>query len=301
MIKVTILVSLYRCSSFIKTFLDYAVESEGLETTEFLLLHNDPQPDETAIIKEYLHRFPQVRHIEIPVREGLYATWNRGIKLAQGEYLAVWNVDDIRNSDSVTAQSKALDGNKDAMLCYGDFYGTTQHGKYDEIFYSHPEWSKTHPRKYEVVGCFPMWRKSVHDKVGYFDENFKLVADYEFLIRVALNYPLVKVGGILGYCLVHQPHKLSSQKDVQVLERTAVQLRYGLYRHMDLFRARKAAATYKVDKIINFQKEVDVKEFVKDYPNNKGDRLPLFTISPFYSLKQESKRVVKKLIRYKSQ
>ena len=31
--------------------------------------------------------------------------------------------------------------------------------------------------------CMPMWRKKIHEKVGYFDEKYRSASDWEFWLR----------------------------------------------------------------------------------------------------------------------
>ncbi len=35
------------------------------------------------------------------------------------------------------------------------------------------------------VGPMPMWRRKLHDRYGYFDENYKSAGDYEYWLRLA--------------------------------------------------------------------------------------------------------------------
>jgi len=46
---------------------------------------------------------------------------NTCIKEAKGEYVTIWNVDDLRTPNSLEMQMKALDENPDIALTYGDF------------------------------------------------------------------------------------------------------------------------------------------------------------------------------------
>lgn len=84
---------------------------------EVLLLHNEPSDMELEIIGEYLKNSGEnIRHIIIEKRESLYQTWNRGISLAKGEYIAIWNVDDVRLPDSLERQAKVLDDYLDNVI-----------------------------------------------------------------------------------------------------------------------------------------------------------------------------------------
>ena len=72
-----------------------------------------------------------------------------------------------------------------------------------------------------------MWRKSIHEQIGYFDEQFKLIADLDFQIRVATKYSMVKISQQLGYYLEGTAANLSSNFSIQDKEHTVLHLRYG--------------------------------------------------------------------------
>ena len=47
--------------------------------------------------------------------------------------------------------------------------------------------------------CHPVWRKSLHEKYGYFDERYHAVGDYEMWLRaVDKGAQFLKVPGIYG-------------------------------------------------------------------------------------------------------
>ena len=228
-IQISVITSLYRCSDFLNTFLQNYLAIDNLSQCELIIIHNDPTQLELDIIAGSDKEKMNLVHVCVE-REGLYCSWNRAVKLAKGKFVAVWNVDDIRTPDSLTAQCSALQ-KSGAALCYGDFYGTGSYGAIREHLYEYGNYAdfKKEIFKRHIIGCFPMWRKDIHLAIGYFDEQFKLAADFEFQLRVAANYPLVKADGILGYYLEYATHKLSSNKLLQHSERTAIQLRYKLY------------------------------------------------------------------------
>lgn len=232
--KITVLVSLFRCAAYLEPFFSFLERMEGKDRTEVLLLHNAPSEEESAVVERNLPRVPFARHIVIPEREGLYATWNRGIRMAKGEYVTNWNVDDIRFPSSFLDEARTLDENPDVDLTYGDFRFMYEYphpvGKmqvYKEFDACREDFFREHQ-----IGCFPMWRKSIHRKIGYFDEQFRLVGDFDFQIRAARCCRLKKTPGCLGAYLDEVPEKLSSNRIVQDVERHSLYLRYGAY---DLF------------------------------------------------------------------
>lgn len=251
-VKISVLTSLYRCEQFLESYFKYLSEINGTDKIEVLLLHNDPQENETEIIIRRLPKAPFVRHIIIPERESLYSTWNRGIRLAQGEYITVWNVDDVRFPNSILQQSQALDGHPEAALAYGDIwiskiYGVCGSIKTDVPLYNE---NKFFFKSYGV-SCFQMWRKSIHENIGYYDEQFRCVADFDFQIRAALHFPFVKTAAPLGIYLEDQPHKLSAN-GLQELENNIVYLRYGVYEKINPFTLGVSKKRYRKDEILQF-------------------------------------------------
>jgi len=248
--KVSIITSLYNCERFISSYFDCVEKLNHTDDIEILLLHNQPKESEMLIIKDRLTSLPFVRHILIPERESLYQTWNRGVLLSKGEYLCVWNVDDIRLPDSVFEQKVTLDNNADASMTYGDLYYMYTYGVSSADLVDNPDFSlhKKEFLKNHSIGCFPMWRKSIHEKFGYFDEQFFLVGDYDFQIRLSLYSRLVKTESVLGYYLENDSGKLSMNSEKQIREINMVNLRYGIYDRLNWLLVPGILSKYNINK-----------------------------------------------------
>jgi glycosyltransferase involved in cell wall biosynthesis len=245
-IKISVVTSLYRCARFLENYLSHVVKIDNLYKCEFILVHNDPLSAELNMIEAYKDKGIEFVHICVP-RENLYSSWNRAVKIAKGQYIAIWNVDDIRFPDSLSLQEKALDENNAAVMAYGNMFGSTKYGVYGELLYQYPEWQQSKEEFYRsyLTSCFQMYRKSVHQSLGYYDEQFRSSGDFDFQIRTALHYPMIKVKGVLGVYLEHQSHKLSSNA-VQVLENNIIYLRYGVFEKIQFHMLPKSILKYKL-------------------------------------------------------
>jgi glycosyltransferase involved in cell wall biosynthesis len=295
-IKISVLTSLYNCESFLSGYFKALSKIKGTDMMEVLLLHNDPQEKELAIIRQYLPSMDFVRHIVIPEREGLYATWNRGISLAKGEYITVWNVDDIRFPDSILQQAEALDKNPEAALVYGDIWLSERYGVPSSISTKSPVDNRNKEFfKAFYISCFQMWRKSIHQSIGYYDEQFKCVADFDFQMRAAIHFPFVKTKEMLGIYLERQPHKLSFN-GLQIYENNIVYLRYGAYENLNLFLLNTSKKKYQRDKLSFYDKWTD---FTEKSQFGAGHKTWGLCIAFFRSLIWLLKISIKKLLRYK--
>ncbi|HZL08487.1 MAG TPA: glycosyltransferase [Prolixibacteraceae bacterium] len=259
MTKITVITSLYNCTKYLAGYFEAVEKIVNKEECEFLLLHNAPNKSEIEIISKNIEGKLWFRHIIIEDREGLYSTWNRAISIAVGKYCAVWNVDDVRFPNSLNLQAEVLDNNEKCGLVTGHINGTDVYGEMGSKFYKHDRMVKHPEESYRscLVGCFPMWRKSIHKTIGYFDEQFKCVSDFDFQIRVALQYEFYCVDHSLGIYLENDPNKISSN-EVQTLENNIIYLRYKIWDKLILTTFSSTKKQFKKNTIINFGKELNV-------------------------------------------
>ncbi len=265
-IKISVLVSLYHGQEYLEGFFNALNRIDSPETLELIIIHNDPVTDELEIISRYkqMSRISIVHDI-VNNRESLYSSWNRGIRLARGPYIAIWNVDDVRLPDSLKRQSHILDKHSDVFFTYGDQIEIQMYGESDGRQVCFPEFHE-HPELFISgfhLGCFPMWRKALHDIAGYFDEQFKSAGDYEFFVRVVKNCSGKKTEGVLGYYLASQG--ISKTGSVNNIERTFVELRYAQYQKLNYVYLLPALIRYRILRILSYGMNYRVGQFFPNY------------------------------------
>ncbi len=240
-IRISVISSLYRCAQYLEEYFLAVQALEKPENTEILLLHNDPTEAELQIIESWKSKVSvQLRHIIIPEREGLYRTWNRGVKLAQGEFLAIWNVDDQRSAGSLQAQAECLDQNPNAVLCYGSYIGVQRFAAREGELYRFPDFQPQAFLRSCFLSPFPLWRASLHKTIGYFDEAYRSAGDYDFQLRAARSAAFVRLDAIAGYYLEAPESGISKSGDINNIERTVCEIRYAIYDKLNLLYIGKA-------------------------------------------------------------
>ena len=125
-----------------------------------------------------------------PYRETLYAAWNRGIKLSRARYVSNANTDDRHSPYFANASSIFLDTREDVMLAYPDqMISLEPNTPYlDEASlrrWAWPRYSYAQILTGNHVGSTPVWRRSIHSKIGYFNSDFKCAGDWDFWLRIA--------------------------------------------------------------------------------------------------------------------
>ncbi|GGG12485.1 glycosyltransferase [Pontibacter amylolyticus] len=292
-VKVSIITSLFRCEKYLVAFLNHLERISNVEECEIILVHNDPSEAELNILANFRNPGIEIEHIKV-TREPLYSSWNRAIHKSKGEFLTIWNVDDVRLPTAIEDQKVALDNNKEAAIVYGDFTVVNEYGSTTGLRVTAPRFSrydKSFFRNHHI-GPFPMWRRNLHDSIGYFDEQFKLVADLDFQIRSAQKFQLLKLNKHLGYYLEGTAGNLSSNFSLQEVERTALHLRYSNY---DLIFLTHLLSLDQI-KVFNYKwfgKYHPVEEWSHTQSIKKVKNLPLL----FFSIIRLPKHLAQKSIR----
>ena len=172
--NVTAIVSAYYAEKYLKRRLDN-------------LLYQDPRPEiivvcqngstEEAIAKTYDVMLIPTK--DIPT---IYSAWNMAIKASNCDYVTNANSDDYIYTGSYAEMAKILTDNQDIALVYGD--NNVWNGV-ENRYHARKEGDYKFLKTCCFVGPMPMWRKSLHDQYGYFNEELHVCGDYEFWLRIA--------------------------------------------------------------------------------------------------------------------
>lgn len=189
-VLVSALASLYRGGDFIEQFLENITSQDGFdEYCELVIVDADSPENEYEVIKHYLARHRNINYIRMNYRIGIYDAWNVAAKAARGQYLTNTNMDDLRRHDSFMLQAGALDNLAFADVVYQDLYYTFDPRlSFEQIAaFGHettlPVLTPTNMMRFNSPHNAPMWRKRLHDEIGYFDIRYRSAGDYEFWMR----------------------------------------------------------------------------------------------------------------------
>jgi len=242
-IKVSAIVSTYNSERFIRGCLEDLVNQTLYKTgkLEIIVIDSGSKQNERKIVKGFQRRYKNIRYIRTEKRETVYAAWNKGIKVARGEYLTNANTDDRHRQDALEVLCKALDDNPEVNLVYGDCCLSLipnqifEESPKDNV-YKYPAYFAPACLLHFQFGPQPMWRKKVHEKIGYFDESFEAAGDYDFNIRFAFRFKALHVSEVLGTYLKHDK-AVSFRDNSAVLEANRIHKEYRTMDNiLDLYR-----------------------------------------------------------------
>jgi glycosyltransferase involved in cell wall biosynthesis len=189
--KVTAIVSAFKAERFLAACLDDLEAQTIADRLEIVVINSGSPEGEHDIVTEYMRRYDNIVYLRTPWTEGLYSAWNRGVLMAGGQYLTSANTDDRHRPDAFEVMSGALDAHPEACLAYAGYRVT--HGEnetYEENTSTEGFMPLDYNRSLLLKGyCFPgpqpMWRRSLHDEFGLFDETYRSAGDLEFWLRVS--------------------------------------------------------------------------------------------------------------------
>lgn len=232
--KVSAIVSTYNSEKFMRGCLQDLTEQTLYKKgkLEIIVIDSASEQNEQAIVREFQARYPNIFYIRALERETLYAAWNRGIQAARGQYITNANTDDRHRKDALGILSRALDEDPDVDLVYGNCHvSTTANESYEDNdkrrIFRYPEYFAPVALVHFQFGPQPMWRKSVHDNIGYFDGSFQAAGDYDFNIRFALKgLRALHVPNAVGLYLLHNEAISSANNDVMQRENARIAQTY---------------------------------------------------------------------------
>ena len=226
MTKVSTITPCYNMSKYMKGFLDN-LSTQTHKDLEIVLDHNDPSDEEVKLVEEYNEEYDNILHIKVEGVDPIGTSMNRCIEYATGDYLCIWNVDDLRTPDSIEVMAKALDENPDVASVDGNYvivpnFGGTD-GQYVDETGREDELTTG-----MILGPYFMFRKSILEKSGVFDEQLVQGADYDLALRLALNGKGLHLPINLGYYLNEGLGQSTKPNSKQPIERTVIELRYNI-------------------------------------------------------------------------
>lgn len=181
--KVSVLTPLYNTK---EQYLRECIESilnQTYKNYEFILLNDSPDNKDLArIVKEYDD--PRIVYLENEANLGISASRNKLIKLAKGEYLAIFDHDDISLPNRLALEVEYLDNNPNIGVVSGNI-----------IFFPEPRSEKQPSDNIEIKAKLMhemvvphtaiMLRKEILEKNNiYYEEFYSPAEDYRLVLRL---------------------------------------------------------------------------------------------------------------------
>ena len=204
--KISIVSSVYDADDFIESFLeDITRQTIFKDKCELILINANSPGNEEVVIKKYMQQYSNIIYKKLDKDPGVYAVWNMAVKMASGEFITNANMDDRKAPYSIERHAQHLYLNKECDLVYSDsFIVHEPNKKWEDLDgscqrYNFEQFSIKAMLRGNLPHNNPMWRKTLHDRFGYFNESYKSASDWEFwLTCVVGDSKFLKINDVLG-------------------------------------------------------------------------------------------------------
>jgi glycosyltransferase involved in cell wall biosynthesis len=198
---VSVIIPCYKQAHFLKECVK-SLQSQTFYNWEAIIV-DDGSPDNTKEVATQLTlEDKRIRYLHKP-NGGLSSARNTGITASSGQFIQLLDADDRLDCRKLEVHAKFLSRTTNIDLVYGNasyFYDGNASDFHRGPYALHPEhdwikeyWEDPRPVLAKLVErnifpvCAPLFRRSVFDRVGYFNEALAALEDWEYWIRCAIE------------------------------------------------------------------------------------------------------------------
>jgi hypothetical protein len=220
--KISLITSVFNSADHIEQLMEDVTRQSVFEANcEWIILNVNPEGDkEHEIIQSFVEKYPNnIIYQRLDEDPGVYGVWNKAIELSSGDFITNMNCDDRRAPNALEIQAKMLLLNPDASLVYNDSYVVQEANvRWEDVEdknqrYNFEQFSKEAMLRGNLPHNNPMWRKSLHEKHGSFNDSYRSAGDWEFWLRCAFaGEKFVKAPMVLGVYFFN-PEGVSTNTD----------------------------------------------------------------------------------------
>ena len=154
---------------------------------EYILVDGASKDKTVSIIKQYEPLLGgRMKWISEPDK-GLYDAMNKGIRMATGDIVGILNSDDFFTSNDILQKiADAFQQNTKLDAVYGDVHFVHPNNLNKIVRYYSSKVFKRSLMKFGFMPAHPSFyiRREYFDKYGLYKTDYKIAADFEFLLRV---------------------------------------------------------------------------------------------------------------------
>lgn len=221
MTKISVIIPTYNSAKYIKDTIE-SVLNQTYKDLEIIVVDDGSTDNTKDIVSKY-----QVKYI-YQENKGPAAARNRGIKEAQGEYIAFLDSDDVWMVEKLEKQMAIFENSTYAMIYCDMSHKVNEkivHKSYlKEKGYRGPGSGDIHERLLKENFIFTptvLVKKEVLKKTGYFDESYKICEDYKMWLTIAKKYQIAFLDEVL---VIRTRNSLNITKDEYLFITSGIRL-----------------------------------------------------------------------------
>ncbi len=140
-------------------------------------------PHMRPLLEEYMAMDDRIKVDFRPKNGHIAHASNSALALATGEFVALFDHDDILTPDALYENVRLLNGNRDADMIYSDEDKVDDRGRRSNPYFK-PDWAPDSFLSRNYVSHLGVYRRSLVSEVGGFRPGFEGSQDYDLVLRI---------------------------------------------------------------------------------------------------------------------
>lgn len=182
--KISIITATYNSAKTIESAIQ-SVNNQSYPNIEHLIIDGASKDNTLELVRSYQQTRPNIV-IHSEPDKGIYDALNKGVSMATGDIIGFLHSDDFfHDRETISKIVTTLQQSK-ADGIFGDlqYVNAKETTKVIRYWKSKPFQSKLLQRGWMPAHPTLYLKKEVYQKHGNFDLNFKIAADYDFMLRI---------------------------------------------------------------------------------------------------------------------
>ncbi|HEX8974742.1 MAG TPA: glycosyltransferase [Patescibacteria group bacterium] len=176
--RFSIIICTYNAAKKLPKTLD-SILTQTFGDFEVVIVDGASTDGTVGVIKEYEEKFAGKLRWLSEKDAGIYEAMNKGVRMAQGEYLNVVGAGDWLEKGALGKASECIAQNPKIDAVHGKLRIWDKDLKKSYLLQSFPKDLTRSPMQHPAL----YYKKTLHDKYGLYDETYKIVSDYLFCMK----------------------------------------------------------------------------------------------------------------------
>ncbi|WP_430815583.1 glycosyltransferase family 2 protein [Carboxylicivirga sp. RSCT41] len=184
--KITIITVTYNCENTLPDTIQSVNQQSRRDEIEYIIIDGQSTDNTLEVIK---NNESGIDKWISEADKGIYDAMNKGLKMASGEWVGFLHADDMFYNEHVVESIIEAISSGDYNACYGNLNYIQETPPHNIVRY----WkSQTYSSKLLKRGWMPAHptvyiKNELIQKLGYFNTNYKISADYDYMLRLFSN------------------------------------------------------------------------------------------------------------------
>jgi glycosyltransferase involved in cell wall biosynthesis len=182
--RISIITATYNSQETIRDTIE-SVINQKYNNIEYIIIDGASTDSTLDLIRSYEENFKKAlidfRYVSEP-DNGIYDAMNKGIRMATGEWIGILNSDDWYNDSAVSELVKIQVKNEFSIIS-ANMNKVDKNKKILKVLYNKKNLPKYIRRTMPINHPATFVNRSVYDKIGNYNCEYRLSADYDLILR----------------------------------------------------------------------------------------------------------------------